>query len=57
MLETETDCVDDEDKSKSVTDTDDEFSESQTPRKKLQSIAISPCTSTQPNNWCKNETW
>ena len=35
-------CIDDQDKFQSVTDTDHEFTECQTPRKKLQSIAISP---------------
>ena len=35
-------CTDDEDKIQSVTDTDNEFTECQTPRKKLQSIGISP---------------
>ena len=44
LLETETDCIDDEDKGQSVTDTDDEFTEYQTPRKKLQSMAISPAS-------------
>ena len=42
LLETETHCIDDEDKVQSVTDTDNEFTECQTPRKKLQSIGISP---------------
>ena len=42
LLETEIDCIDDEGKGQSVTDTDDEFTECQTPRKKLQSMAISP---------------
>ena len=42
MLETEIDCIDDVDKVQSVTDTDNEFTECQTPRKKLQSIGISP---------------
>ena len=41
LLETEIDCIDDEGKCQSVTDTDIEFTECQTPRKKLQSIAIS----------------
>ena len=41
MLETEIDCINVEDKRQSVTDTDDEFTECQTPKKKLQSIAIS----------------
>ena len=38
----QTHCIDDEDKVQSVTDTDNEFTECQTPRKKLQSIGISP---------------
>ena len=42
LLETKFDCIKDEDKSQSLTDTDDEFTECQTPRKKLQSVAISP---------------
>ena len=33
-------CIDDQDKFQSVTDTDNEFSGCQTPRKKLQSIGI-----------------
>ena len=37
-----THCIDDQDKFQSVTDTDYEFTECQTPRKKLQSNAISP---------------
>ena len=41
LLETETHYIDDQDKVQSVTDTDNEFNESQTPRKKLQSIHIS----------------
>ena len=40
----QTNCVDDEDKVQSVTDTDNEFTECQTSRKKLQSIDISPVT-------------
>ena len=35
-------CIDDQDKVQSVTDPDSEFTECQTPRKKLQSIDISP---------------
>ena len=35
-------CIDDQDKFQSVKDTDNEFTECQTPRKKLQSIGISP---------------
>ena len=38
----QTKCIDDEDKFQSVKDTDNEFTESQTPIKKLQSIGISP---------------
>ena len=34
--------IDDQDKSQSVKDTDNEFTERKTPRKKLQSIGISP---------------
>ena len=35
-------CIDDPDKVQSVTDTENEFTECQTPRKKLQPIGISP---------------
>ena len=35
-----THCIDDQDKYQSVTDTDSEFTEYQTPRKKLQSIGV-----------------
>ena len=38
----QTKCIDDQDKFQSVKDTDNEFTECQTPRKKLQSIDISP---------------
>ena len=38
----QTKCIDDQDKFRSVKDTDNEFIDCQTPRKKLQSIAISP---------------
>ena len=38
----QTNCIDDQDKVQSVTDTDNEFTDCQTPRKKLQSIGISP---------------
>ena len=38
----ETHCTDDEDKFQPITDTDNEFIECQTPRKKLQPIGISP---------------
>ena len=37
----QTHCIDDEDKFQSVTDTDNEFTECQTPKKNLQSIGIS----------------
>ena len=37
-----THCIYNQDKVQSVTDTDNEFTECQTPRKKLQSIGISP---------------
>ena len=42
-LETDT-LFDDQDKVQSVADTDNEFTEFQTPRKKLQSIGISPAS-------------
>ena len=38
----QTKCIDDQDKFESVKDTDNEFAECQTPRKKLQSSGISP---------------
>ena len=38
----QTHCIDDQDKFQSVTDTGNEFTECQTPRKKFQSIGISP---------------
>ena len=38
----QTHCIDDQDKFQSVTDANNEFIEYQTPRKKLQSIGISP---------------
>ena len=38
----QTHCIDDQDKFQSVKDTDNEFIECPTPRKKLQSIGISP---------------
>ena len=37
----QTKCIDDQDKFQSVKDTDNKFTECQTPRKKLQSIDIS----------------
>ena len=42
MLETETHCIDDEDKVQYVTDAGNKFTECQAPRKKLQLISISP---------------
>ena len=42
MLKTETHCIDDQDKVQSVEDTDKEFTECLTSRKKLQLIGISP---------------
>ena len=44
LLEIETHCTDDEYNVQFVTDTDNEFTEFQTSRKKLQSIGISPAT-------------
>ena len=38
----QTKCIDDQDKFQSVKDTDNEFAQCQTPRKKFQSICISP---------------
>ena len=38
----QTKCIDDQDKFQSVKDTDNELTEFQPPRKKLQSIGISP---------------
>ena len=38
----QTHCINDQDKFQSVTDTDNKFTGCQTPRKKLQSIGISP---------------
>ena len=37
-------CIDNQDKVQSVTETDNEFTECQTPKKKFQSISISPVT-------------
>ena len=42
LCKKQTHCVDDQDKCQSVKDTDNEFTECQRPRKKLQSIGISP---------------
>ena len=39
MLETEIDCIHDEDKVQSVSDTDDKFTECQTPRKNLTRVS------------------
>ena len=41
FFQRQTHCIDDQDKVQSVTDTDNEFTECQTPRKKLLSIGIS----------------
>ena len=38
----QTPCIEDQDKFQSATDTDNEFTEYQTPRKKLQPTGISP---------------
>ena len=38
----QTHCIDDQDKFQPVTDTGNKFTECQAPRKKLQSIGISP---------------
>ena len=38
----QTNCIDDQDKAQSVTDSGNEFTDCQTPRKKLQSIDVSP---------------
>ena len=38
----QTHCIDDQDKVQSITVTDNEFTECRTPKKKLQSICISP---------------
>ena len=40
----QTHCIDDQNKFQSFTDTDNELTECQTPRKKLESIYISPVT-------------
>ena len=42
FFQRQTHCIDDEDKFQSVTNTDNEFAECQTPSKKRQSIGISP---------------
>ena len=41
FCERQTRCIDDQDKFESITDTDNKFTECQTPRKNLQTIAIS----------------
>ena len=38
----QTHCIDDQDKTQSVTDADNEFTECERPRKKLQSTGVSP---------------
>ena len=40
----QTKCIDDQNKFQSVKNTDNEFTECQAPRKKLQSIGISPAS-------------
>ena len=40
----QTKFIDDQDKFQSINDTDNEFNECKTPRKKLQSIGISPAS-------------
>ena len=40
----QTHCIDDQDKFQSVKYTDNEFTEYQTPREKIQSIGISPAS-------------
>ena len=42
FYERQTHCIDDQNKFQSVTDTDNEFTECETPRKNLQTIGISP---------------
>ena len=55
MLETEIDCIDDVDKVQSVTDTDNEFTECQTPRKKLNTSLQSFGSHTVPqHSWITN---
>ena len=44
FFQRQTHCIDDQDKVQSVTDTDNEFTECQTPRKKLQLIGNSPAS-------------
>ena len=50
LLETEIDCIDDVDKVQSVTDTDNEFTECQTPRKKLNTSLQSFGSHTVPQH-------
>ena len=52
----QTKCIDDQDKFQSVKDTDNEFTECQTPRKKLQSIGISPVSLHAFMETLKNDT-
>ena len=40
----QTHCIDNQDKVQSVTDNDNEFTECETPRKKLQSLGFSPAS-------------
>ena len=42
FCQTQTHCIDDQDKDQSVTDTENQFSECQTSSKKLQKLGISP---------------
>ena len=42
FYERQTHCIDDQNKFQSVTDTENEFTECETPRKNLQTIGISP---------------
>ena len=50
----QTHCINDQDKVQSVTGTDNEFTECQTPRKKLQSIGILPVSLNAFNKNLKN---
>ena len=42
FFQRQTKCIDDQDKFQSVKETDNEFTECQTPKRKLQLIGISP---------------
>ena len=48
-------CIDDQDKFQSFKDTDNEFTECQTPWKKLQSIGISPASLHASTKTLKND--